>query len=246
MMAAGEDCGLIDLGCEMGNWVNGIVANQLEQFAESVLEGAGKVITSLGTLWVYLPTPTLVSSGSASSITPGEHAADDNLSTILGYVMWIGAAIAIAALIWLGGLIAVAIQRGQGFSAISKLAWVLGGAVLVGGSASIGAGVMGALPSLTHDPGNAWSPSGPTLFVQSGLWWYTGGLVILSIIIGGVRMAWVQRAEPGQELVKSFFTFILVAGVGVGVSQLLITMTDGFSTWILDSSLECDLSFTGD
>src|SRR5690606_2035531 len=52
--------------------------------------------------------------------------------------------------------------------------------------------------------------------------------------------------EPGQELVKSFFTFILVAGVGVGVSQLLITMTDGFSTWILDSSLECDLSFTGD
>jgi hypothetical protein len=64
---------------------------------------------------------------------------------------------------------------------------------------------------------------------------------VLSVIIGGAKMAWEQRAEPGRETVKSLLTLIVVAGCGVTVVSLLVEAADSFSVWIIDEALNCDL-----
>ena len=63
-----------------------------------------------------------------------------------------------------------------------------------------------------------------------------------SVIIGGARMAWEQRAEPGRETVKSLLTLVVVAGAGVTIVSLLVAAADSFSVWILNGSLSCDVS----
>ncbi|BDZ44014.1 hypothetical protein GCM10025865_33130 (plasmid) [Paraoerskovia sediminicola] len=64
---------------------------------------------------------------------------------------------------------------------------------------------------------------------------------VVSIIIGGIRMAWEQRADPGRDTVKSLLTLIVVAGAGVTVVGLLVTAADSFSVWILNASLDCSI-----
>ena len=55
-------------------------------------------------------------------------------------------------------------------------------------------------PNVTTADGVTASPT--VAFVQSQLWWYMAAAAILGVIIGGARMAWEQRAEPGRELLK--------------------------------------------
>ncbi|MFM9745531.1 hypothetical protein ACKI2C_49105, partial [Streptomyces brasiliscabiei] len=79
------------------------------------------------------------------------------------------------------------------------------------------------------------------LFLQSSLWWYMGAAAVVSVIIGGVRMAWEQRAEPGKDTIKSLLTLIVVAGAGVTIVGLLVSAFDSFSVWILNGALNCDV-----
>src|SRR3954467_10290217 len=49
-------------------------------------------------------------------------------------------------------------------------------------------------PAVSDAAGNATDTVG---FLQGSLREYTLGLAVLSVIIGGTKMAWEQRAEPG-------------------------------------------------
>src|SRR5690606_8379565 len=102
--------------------------------------------------------------------------------------------------------------------------------------AGAGAIVAGLMPS---GPRNA---GGAVLFLQSGLWWYMGAAAVVSVIIGGARMAWEQRAEPGRETVKSLLTLVVVAGAGVTIVGLLVAAADSFSVWLINGSLSCDVT----
>ncbi|WP_162616536.1 hypothetical protein [Xylanimonas allomyrinae] len=89
----------------------------------------------------------------------------------------------------------------------------------------------------TNDEG---APSGVVGFVQNHLLWYVGALAVLSVIIGGARMAWERRADPGRDLLQSLLTLVVVSGAGLAVISLATTAADKFSVWIIDESLACE------
>jgi len=230
-----EDCGLLDYKCQLAQTAGSVVGKAIENMSNAVLDAFEKVISSLGTIWVNIGTPNLTGTGSSSSaISPGEAAPDTarQLTLVLGYVTWISLAIAIISLITLGALISIRMRRGEGAAAAGKVGLILGSVVLISAAGALVAGL---------------TPSGPTnvggavLFLQSGLWWYMGAAAVLSVIVGGTRMAWEQRADPGRDTVKSLLTLVVVAGAGVTIIGILIAAADAFAVWLINSSLRCDV-----
>jgi len=220
--------------CHVNEGVEAVVGNAIENMANAVMEAFGKAIASLGTVWVHIGTPNLTGSGGGSAIDAGSSAPDSaNVTSVMGYVMWISLGIAVLALFILGALIATRMRAGEGIAAVGRVGLVLSAVVLISAAGAIVAGLM---PS---GPRNA---GGAVLFLQSGLWWYMGAAAVVSVIIGGARMAWEQRAEPGRETVKSLLTLVVVAGAGVTIVGLLVAAADSFSVWIINGSLSCDVT----
>ncbi|MBL5975508.1 MAG: hypothetical protein D3X82_17660 [Candidatus Leucobacter sulfamidivorax] len=214
--------------------ISELLGGALEDMAAAVMEGLGKAVASLGTMWVNVGTPILTfSEGDSSSVQAGDAGAGSGfLTLVMGYVFWIGLVVAVLSLFALGALIAVKQRRGEGFASLGKLGLILGAVVLMGGASSIVAGL------LPNGPTNA---GGAVMFLQSALWYYTGAFAVLSVILGGIRMVWEQRAEPGKDTVRSLLTLVVVAGAGVTITALLVAAADGFSAWIIDKSLDCSV-----
>ena len=231
---ANETCGFLDFGCKSEQLAKSVLGSAIENLATAVMEAFGKAIASLGTVWVHVGTPVLTGSGGSSSIVAGSSAPDSSgISTVLGYVMWVSLAICILSLFILGAVIATRLRAGEGVAAVGRIGLVLAAAVLVSGSSALVAGIMPSGPS---------NAGGAVLFLQSGLWWYMGAAAMVSVIIGGARMAWEQRAEPGRDTVKSLLTLVVVAGAGVTIVSLLVAAADSFSVWIINGSLSCDVT----
>ena len=231
------DCAPLDLVCQGGNIASSALGNAIDNMAKAVQEAFGKVVASLGTIWVNIGTPNLTGSGGDSSLTAGSAAPNSgNITTVLGYATWIALAICVISIVILGALIATRMRAGEGIAAVGRVGLVLAAAVFISGASAIVTGLM---------------PSGPTgaggavAFLQSGLWWYMGAAAVISVIIGAGRMAWEQRAEPGRETIKSLLTLVVVAGAGVTIVGLLVAAADSFSVWIINSSLDCDVTADG-
>lgn len=217
----------------LGDIVEGAVGDAIENLANAVLEAFGKAVGSLGTLWVNVGTPNLTGTGGSSSIAAGTTAPNsDGIIQVLGWVTWIAIVFAAISIILLGILVATRMRAGEGFRAVGPLGFVLGGIFLMSGATAL---VSGLLP---RGPQGA---SGAVLFLQSSLWWYMGAAAVVSVIVGGIRMVWEQRAEPGKETIKSLLTLIVVAGSGVTIVGLLVSAFDSFSVWILNGALSCDV-----
>ncbi|MEG1445038.1 hypothetical protein, partial [Glutamicibacter sp.] len=229
-----KECGFFDAGCKLDNWVESTVGDAIENMANAIMEAFGKAIGSLGTVWVHIGTPNLTGTGGGSSIEAGSSAPNStNISIVMGYVTWISLAVAIISLFILGALIATRMRAGEGVAAVGKIGLILAAVVFISGASAM---VSGLMPS---GPNNA---GGAVLFIQSGLWWYMGAAAIVSVIIGGARMVWEQRAEPGRETVKSLLTLVVVAGAGVTIVGLLVAAADSFAVWIIDGSLDCSVT----
>lgn len=228
------DCGRLDWSCGIKNAVQEGTNSAVDGLATSVMEGLVNTVTDLGTMWVKAPTVN-VTGGNASSPVPDEVAGQEQIGAVLDYVQWGGFAVAILGLLFLGATMAFEGRRGRGgvFS-LGRIGLVLGGTILVGAAAGITAALMGDGPQ--------GGGSRAVAFIQGNLWWYIAALVVVSIIIGASRMIWEQRAQPGQDLVKSLLKFIVVSGAGVTVAGLLITASDEFSVWILSRSMDCDVA----
>src|SRR3954471_10973089 len=93
-------------------------------------------------------------------------------------------------------------------------------------------------PNLTSVDGTSASPA--VAFVQSQLWWYMAAAAILAVIVGGARMAWEQRAEPGREVLKGLLTLVVVSGCGLAVISLAVSAADEFARGVVDASLQGD------
>ena len=230
-------CEWNDVGCWTGDWAKDALGGAIEDMAQAVMGAVTNTIASLGTMWVNIGTPNLTGTGGGSSITAGSSAPDSgNITTVLGYVTWIGLGIAVLSLFILGALIATRMRAGEGITAVGKIGLLLASVVLISSASALIAGLMPSGPS---------NASGAVLFLQSGLWWYMGAAAVVSVIIGGARMAWEQRAEPGRDTVKGLLTLVIVAGAGTTMVGLLVAAADSFSTWILNASLDCDVSTPG-
>lgn len=230
-----DECGPLDFGCKAGQIASSAAGDAIQNFANAVMEMVGTAVTSLGTVWLYIGTPNLTNGSTGGASIPAGSAPPSaaGLVTALGYVTWIGLAIAAISMVWLGVLIAASLRRGEGALNVGRFGLLLGGVVLIAGAGSLVAGLLPAGPR---------GVGGATLFIQSGLWWYMAALAVLSVIIAGIRMAWENRAEPGKDLIKSLFTLLVVAGAGVTFTQLFITASDTFSVWLLQGSLKCDVA----
>ncbi|MBN8871867.1 MAG: hypothetical protein J0H67_03430, partial [Rhodospirillales bacterium] len=161
-------------------------------------------------------------------------------TTILGYVMYIGLVVCVLSII---GVAALFIWRGargggDGAALTGRLGLVLVAVALISGASSL---VAFLLPSSA--PGGSVSATG---FLQNSLWYYVGGLAVVSVIVGAIRMAWEQRANPGKELLQSIMTLIVVAGAGLTFITLAAAATDAFSVWVLNNATGCDVTEAGE
>lgn len=85
-------------------------------------------------------------------------------------------------------------------------------------------------PDVRSTPAVAW--------LQGELWWYMAAFAVLAVIVGGARMAWEQKAQPGRELLQGLLTLVAVAGAGVTAIGLATAAADGFSDWIINQSTQ--------
>ncbi|WP_454778735.1 hypothetical protein [Georgenia muralis] len=239
MAATNASCGLIDYGCKIGeaagNLAGAAVGDATERLATQVMEAFGRMVASLGTLWVNIGTPDLTNSGDTAFVDPATAPGLAQLNLVLGYVTWISLAVAIVSLMILGALIATRVRHGEGIAAVGKVGLILGGVVLVSGAGSI---VSALAP-------NGPRGSGTVAFLQTSLWPYMLLTAALSVVIGGARMFWESRAEPGRELLRSLLTLGVVAGAGLMVVALLTSAADSFSVWVINNSLGCDVTADG-
>ncbi len=201
----------------------------LEFFSDAIIDTLTEVITSLGTFWVDIDTPSLTGAPGGSSVNAGQQApGSENIVTLMEYGIWIALGVCVLSLIALGARMGLAHRRGEGADYLGKIGLVLVAVVLISAASAI---VLAVMPSSAATAG-----SGATVFLQNSLWWYAGGAAIMSVIIGAAKMAWEQRAEPGKELLKSLLTLAVVSAGAVTLANLAIVAADDFSKWIIDNS----------
>ncbi|MFL1376271.1 hypothetical protein [Nocardiopsis protaetiae] len=214
-------CG-INIKCHFDNAVTSIMDDIKKEFEKAV----GDVVKTMLTFWIESPTREL-SSGDASAAggitSPGGTTAQ--VSELLGYVTWIGLGVAVLSLMILGATLALARSRGEGGQYLNKMTLVIGSVALIGGASSLISMLIGAMGGT--------SAGGAAGFLQSRLMFYVGVAAIISVIVGGVKMAWEQRAQPGKELLKSLLTLVVVSATCVTFVNILIGLGDEFSVWIL-------------
>jgi hypothetical protein len=235
-------CAPLDFVCKARDGIQDVIStaanDTLQELTNQALESFGAAVASVGTIWVQLPTPVLTAgTGSAGGGTPP---GAWGLTTILGYVQYIGLALCVLSVI---GIAALFIWRGAiggGGAAVltGRLGIVLIAVALISGASAL---VAFLLPDSA--PGGSVSATG---FMQNSLWYFVGALAVMSIIIGAIRMAWEQRANPGKELLQSILTLILVSGAGLSIITIAAMVTDAFSIWVLNESTGCDVTEQGE
>ena len=238
--AAAPGCAWWDVVCQGKDVVGGAISaganDAVQELANRVLEGFGKALASIGTMWVSVPTPVLTAGGGTTKL-PTNQPGSDAFTTILSYITYIGLALAVLSIIALGAMIALRSRRGEGMRSIGALGLIFIAIMLISGASAL----VGALLGGTA-PGGSSSTVG---FLQNSLWYYVGGLAVLSVIIGGIRMAWEQRAQPGKDVIQSLITLVVVSGAGLAVITLAVTAADAFSVWVLNGATDCDVSAAG-
>ena len=232
MAAADEGCNgwsAFDINCHISEGAKAFASGGVEDLANAIAEGVGKMVATLGTIWVYVGTPNLTDTG--GTVPVGAPPISAEIEVLLGWVTWIGLVFAVISATFLAMQIATRMRAGEGFMAVGKLGFILGGVVLISAA--------GALAPQIVRSGGPTGVGGAAFFIQSSLWWILGAVAVLSVIIGGIRMAWEKRAEPGRDLVQSLITLIAVTAFGTAMVGTLISAADQFSVWVLNASTDC-------
>ncbi|QHC65098.1 hypothetical protein GSU69_19800 (plasmid) [Rathayibacter festucae] len=234
-----SECGLLDFPCKLNKGVGDIVSvaanDALQQFVNNIMEGYGKALASLGTLWVRVPSPVTVVDQGGGVNGGGTPPQPEAFETILGYVTWVSAGLAVMSLIIAGVMMASRRRHGDGEAHMGRIGVIIMAVLLLSSASAL---VTGFLPLAMHLN----ESSSVVGWVQGQLQWYTGGIAILSILVAAGRMVWTQRAMPLRELAGSVLTLIAVAGAGLVVIRLATSAGDAFSVWILDNSTDCSVT----
>ncbi|MCJ1697981.1 hypothetical protein MT349_19535 [Rathayibacter caricis] len=232
-------CPFWDFGCQAGVVAGDVVSkatnDALQQFVNNIFEGYGKAIATLGTLWINVPSPVTVVDRGGGVNGGGTPPLPEAFETILGYVTWVSAGIAVMSLIFAGVMMASRRRHGDGEAHFGRIGVIIFAVLLLSSASAL---VTGFLPLALHLN----ESSSVVGWVQGQLEWYTGGLAILSVLIAAGRMAWTQRAAPLKELMGSVLTLIAVAGAGLVVIRLGTQAGDAFSVWILNNSTTCNVT----
>src|SRR5699024_9554230 len=209
--------------------VGTITDGAFEELRELVNAGITEMVSFLATMWIRVPLPNIT--GVTEAADTSRSAGALSIDTVLNWVMYIGFAVVIGAVIGLGAMMAVRLRQGEGMNLTGRLGLSLFGAVLIGGASSIAAALANEM----------WLTGSSTIvFVQNQLFWVAIAIVVLSIIVAGVRMAVDQKGQHGIDLAKSLGIFIVAAGAGTAAVSMLTIGGHEISVALLDASLECD------
>lgn len=218
----------------IGDVVSKAANDTVQQLMNNALETFGKIVGSLGTLWVNVPSPQLTKGDAdASGYTPTE-TVTSNFDTILGYVAWIGLFVAVLSIIGFAIMFMRARSEETGLDSLGRLGLVFGGVFLVTSASSLVAWLI---------PTTAPAGSSTTVgFLQSSTWYIVLTMAVASVIIAGIRMAWTQRGEPVRDLLKSLLTLVMVSTIGLTVIQLAVSAGDAFSVGVLNAATDCNVA----
>ncbi|MBF4592076.1 type IV secretion system protein [Curtobacterium sp. VKM Ac-1395] len=206
----------------------------VQQLMNNALETFGKIVGSLGTLWVTVPAPQLTKGDADTTTYTQPDKVTANFDTILGYIAWIGLVIAVLSIIGFAIMFMRARSEETGLDSMGRLGLVFGGVFLITGASSL---VAWLIP--TTAPGGSSTTVG---FLQGSTWYIVLTLAVGSVIIAGIRIAWTQRSEPIRELLRSVLTLIMVSTMGLTVIQLAVAAGDAFSIWVLNNATDCSVA----
>ena len=237
-----EACSKFDLACWTdltgevvetvpGSTFNTVANSAVDKLAESVTAAVVEGVTAVGTLWLRVPTPSLTGNRPVGGVVADQPPGVAGLETVLGYVMWLSLGICVLAVMVAGVRLALPNRHsGELSDGVTHVGRTLLAVMVISGAVALVSGVM-ARDSSDVDA------SDTVAFVQNSVYWYVLALAVLSVIVGGAKMAWEQRAQPGKDLVRSLLTLLVVTGFGLVVVGLCVTAADEFSSWIIERSL---------
>lgn len=79
--------------------------------------------------------------------------------------------------------------------------------------------------------------NGPASWVQAHTYFIVVAVGGIAVMVGAMQMAFTHRGEPLRDILKSLLTLLVVSGGGATFAATLITASDSFSKWIIDSAL---------
>jgi hypothetical protein len=224
-------CGTFELGCHVTEAAAGFFESTLGQMAREAAEAAATAVGSMGSIWVTIDTPNLASGSGSTAVQAGSSASGaGGITTVLGYMQWVGYVVVALSLIAVAVMVAINHRNGDPFFASKKLSIVLGSAVLIGAAGPVAAG-LGANPR---------QASSTVMYLQNNLWWYTIAFAVAGIIVAGIRMAMTQRLDAGREMVTGLVNLIVVTGVGVTALNLLVVAFDSLAERLISGALTCN------
>ncbi|MFT2690757.1 type IV secretion system protein [Clavibacter zhangzhiyongii] len=227
------DCG----GNLLTDVVGSVAGDTLRQLMDAALETFGKVVASLGTMWVYIPGPQFTKGEGSTDGYSAPDGVQKDFDTLLGYVAWIGLVVAVLSIIGFAILYMRARSAETGMDALGRFGLVLGGVFLITSASSLVAWVI---------PRTA--PDGSTTavgFLQNSTWIVVLVMAVGSVVLAGIRLAWTQRADPIRELLRSLVTLVMVSTIGLTVIQLAVRLGDAFAVGVLNAATKCDVADVG-
>lgn len=239
------DCGFLGITCAATDAAgsaasaiaSGAADGTLDSLSHAMTAGLVSLVASLGTAWVKLPTPDLATFGASGDVAAGSAApGSGSLLTVLGWISAGGMLVAMFSLGLWAAMFAWSRRTGEGGTWTRRVLFIFFGSFCVTGAGGLVRFLVPSAPS---------AGTGIISFISNSTWFITLVVAAISVVIGSATMAIQQRAEPGIKVVRGIFTLVVVSVLGVPAIGLLANFGDGFSTWILNSSMKCDGGATG-
>lgn len=230
-----QSCDALDVVCKatqgIGDAVAGAAGDALEAIADAVTAALVSTIAEVGTLWTTIEAPDLTTGTAGTAEAPTAGVFNDHVGTFLGYTTWIGMGVSAVAIILLAITLVTNARRGDGSGLVNKATLLFGATALIGGAASLAEFVV---------PRRAASSVAAVGFIQDQTFYLTLALAALSMVVAGIRIAWTQRGEPAQELLKGLLTLAIVTASGVALLNVLLEATDALAKQIVDAGIGDD------
>lgn len=207
------------------SWAGGLASDLISQLAQPIMEAMTVAETALGTFWILLPSPEITGNDHTHNDVASHAPGAAGLTTVLGWVQWWALGFCVIGIMIVGARMGLQHRRGEAMTHIGRIGWVGAAAAAIGLASEIATFV---LPAFGTSGG-----SKAVAFVQDSLWWWTGGLVVLSILVAAGRTALEMRGQPLIELAKSLLTLMVVSSSAVAGIGFATALTDGYSIWVL-------------
>lgn len=89
-------------------------------------------------------------------------------------------------------------------------------------------------------PANVGSDQGSIQFLKTNTSWLVVLLAGGSIAVAAMQLAWSQRGEPARRILAGMLRLAVVGAAFPAITQMLISIGDGYSTWIIQQASDAD------